>query len=251
MADTVWGLRQQTSYCISQTVSKVAPPTEPTVTFMKGEKMKDSNYIVVQGWMCNELKLAGNELLVYALIYGFSQDGESWYNGSRRYISETINVSMPTVDKALKGLVSKGLIVKEEKSYNGMPIIRYQASLQGIKNFDRGCKDFLQGCKDFLHNKDINNSNEKPRYKKSKPTVDDIRQYCIERNNGIDAQQFFDFYESKGWMVGRNPMKDWKACVRTWERRSNGLNANSKKAIPNFTQRDYDYASLEDKIFNQ
>lgn len=118
--------------------------------------MNNDNFILIQGWMCNELKLAGNELLVYALIYGFSQDGESWFNGSRRYIAETINVSMPTVDKALKGLLVKGLIAKEEKSYNGMPIIRYQA-LQGIKNLDRGYKESLQGYKESLYN----NTNKK------------------------------------------------------------------------------------------
>lgn len=53
-----------------------------------------------------------------------------------------------------------------------------------------------------------------------KPTVDEIAAYCSERKNNIDAQAFFDFYESKGWRVGNQPMKDWKASVRTWERRS-------------------------------
>lgn len=52
-----------------------------------------------------------------------------------------------------------------------------------------------------------------------KPTVAEISNYCSERNNGIDAQKFFDYYESNGWKVGRNSMKDWKAAVRTWEKR--------------------------------
>lgn len=51
------------------------------------------------------------------------------------------------------------------------------------------------------------------------PTVAEVRDYCLERNNGIDAEQFVDFYASKGWMVGKNKMKDWRSCVRTWERR--------------------------------
>ena len=51
-----------------------------------------------------------------------------------------------------------------------------------------------------------------------KPSVEEIRAYCQERKSQVDAQQFFDFYESKGWMVGRNKMRDWKACVRTWRR---------------------------------
>lgn len=52
-----------------------------------------------------------------------------------------------------------------------------------------------------------------------KPTIDEIQEYCNERNNGINAEAFYDFYESKNWYVGKNKMKDWKACVRTWEQR--------------------------------
>lgn len=55
----------------------------------------------------------------------------------------------------------------------------------------------------------------------SPPTLQDIREYCIERNNTVDPETFFDFYESKGWMVGKNKMKDWKAAVRTWEKNDN------------------------------
>ena len=52
----------------------------------------------------------------------------------------------------------------------------------------------------------------------SKPTLEEISAYCQERNNSVDAQRFFDYYEAKGWVVGKSPMKDWKAAVRTWER---------------------------------
>lgn len=52
----------------------------------------------------------------------------------------------------------------------------------------------------------------------AKPTVEEVRAYCRERNNGINADSFVDFYESKGWLIGKNKMKDWKAAVRTWER---------------------------------
>ncbi len=52
----------------------------------------------------------------------------------------------------------------------------------------------------------------------AKPTSDDIKEYCDERANNVDANTFFDFYESKGWLVGKAKMKDWKAAVRNWER---------------------------------
>ena len=61
-----------------------------------------------------------------------------------------------------------------------------------------------------------------------KPSISEIEQYCMERNNNIDASQFYDYYESNGWKVGKNSMKDWKAAVRTWER-SEYRKSNSKK----------------------
>lgn len=51
------------------------------------------------------------------------------------------------------------------------------------------------------------------------PTLSEVKAYCQERNNGINPEQFIDFYESKGWFVGKNKMKDWKAAVRNWEQR--------------------------------
>jgi hypothetical protein len=54
------------------------------------------------------------------------------------------------------------------------------------------------------------------------PTVDEVRGYCLERKNSVDAETFVNFYTAKGWMVGKNKMKDWHACVRTWEQNENG-----------------------------
>lgn len=53
------------------------------------------------------------------------------------------------------------------------------------------------------------------------PTFEEVRDYCLERNNNVDPEAFIDFYSSKGWMVGRNKMQDWKAAVRTWEKHDN------------------------------
>ena len=79
---------------------------------------------------------------------------------------------------------------------------------------------------------DIEGECEKPHSPKrktfTKPTIDEIQDYCIERNNNVNAEQFFDYYESNGWKVGKNSMKDWKAAVRTWER-SEYRKPNSKK----------------------
>ena len=68
------------------------------------------------------------------------------------------------------------------------------------------------------------------------PSIEEVRSYCSERHNNVDAQRFIDFYEAKGWMVGKNKMKDWKACVRTWERRESGANVQQSK---NYNGREY------------
>lgn len=59
-----------------------------------------------------------------------------------------------------------------------------------------------------------------------KPTIEEIKNYCKERNNSIDANNFFDYYEAKGWMIGKNKMKDWRAALRTWERNDSVKNQN-------------------------
>lgn len=75
-------------------------------------------------------------------------------------------------------------------------------------------------CKDVIVFKEIN----KPIF--LKPDVLEIKQYCFSRGNNVDAEMFFDFYQSKGWLVGKSKMKDWRASVRTWER----SNINNKKS---------------------
>jgi len=76
------------------------------------------------------------------------------------------------------------------------------------------------------------------------PTIEEVEVYCNERGNGVDAEKFVDFYTSKGWMVGSNKMKDWKAAVRTWERKekSKGGALNGK---PNNTTKQYTEEQLD------
>lgn len=62
------------------------------------------------------------------------------------------------------------------------------------------------------------------------PTVDEVREYCLERGNHVDPQRFVDYYTSNGWMVGKNKMKDWKAAVRTWERKEKPAGRNTTKS---------------------
>lgn len=88
-------------------------------------------------------------------------------------------------------------------------------------------------------------SSEPSKPKSSKfipPTYEEVKAYCDERKNHVDPHKFIDFYESKGWMVGKTKMKDWKASVRTWE------NSNKKaSASTDYIQRDYSSSDYENR----
>lgn len=71
----------------------------------------------------------------------------------------------------------------------------------------------------------------KKRKRFAPPTVDEVRAYCIERGNGVDAERFVSYYTANGWMVGKNPMKDWRAAVRTWERRDTGQHSRGNELL--------------------
>lgn len=68
----------------------------------------------------------------------------------------------------------------------------------------------------------------------SPPSIEEVKAYCSERKNGIDAERFIDFYASKGWLIGKSKMKDWKAAIRTWERRDKS-NAPKQSNFPDYS----------------
>lgn len=111
--------------------------------------MRDDNYIVIPGWAINRLGLKGNDLIIFSIIYGFSQDGESEFSGSIQYLCDCLNVTKPTVINSLKNLVSLGYITKRVETINGVVFNRYKVSLQVVENFSRGSKESLQGVKNF------------------------------------------------------------------------------------------------------
>lgn len=140
---------------------------------MKQSRIKDENYFQVSGWMLNRLHLKGISLELFAIIYGFSQDGESCFTGSLQYLCDFTGTSRPTVIKALKELVSLEYLIKTEIEKNGVKFNEYKANLQVVKKLNTGNEETLQedskeplqgGSKEPLHNnksfdnKELNNS---------------------------------------------------------------------------------------------
>lgn len=98
--------------------------------------------------------------------------------------------------------------------------------------------------------KNIKEIKPKPLRNKIPPTVDMVREYCESRNNGIDAEVFCDFYQSKDWMIGKDKMKDWQASVRTWEKK-HGTNIsakNTKSERPSSDVTERERASIKDWV---
>lgn len=112
------------------------------------------------------------------------------------------------------------LFVKESGAYTDCQPVGIPDGNQRLTQ-DRLGKDSIG--KDSIDNKGGKTKRFTP------PSLEEVKAYCDERGKGIDPQAFIDFYESKGWMVGKNKMKSWKAAVRTWERRNKEENSGSTK----------------------
>lgn len=110
-------------------------------------KVKDGNYIVIQSFMVTDLNLKGTDLIVYAIIYGFSQAENQAYTGSLQYLADWTNCTKQGVMKNLKSLMQKGLIEKKETVLNDVKFCEYRATkFNGVVNkVDDGIKQSLTG----------------------------------------------------------------------------------------------------------
>lgn len=208
-------------------------------------------WIPAELWKSKELSL--QEKCLIAEIDSFTL-----FFMSNKALADFMGVSKRRVQQILMGLSEKGIV--DVNAINdpdtGQTIKRvirvtesfkralFEASMNeqscftpGEENFIPGGEEnFIPGVKKIspnitkIDNKVIDNKREgadkpAPLPTKTKrfvkPTLEDVQAYCQERQNNVDPESFIDFYESKGWKVGNQPMKDWKAAVRTWERRDN------------------------------
>lgn len=115
-------------------------------------KVKAENYIAIQGWMRTELDLSGNDLLVYAIIYSFSQDEESYFNGSLQYLADWCGATKQGILKNIKKLTDKGLIYKDDHGYYAVTTIK-----QSLTQNDETIKQSLTTIKQSLTNNISNN----------------------------------------------------------------------------------------------
>ena len=184
-------------------------------------KQKPTYYAIISAEVRYDKNLSANAKLLYGEITCLTNENGFCF-ATNRYFADLYDKSKVTISKWISELVSSGYLSSSYTYKEGSKEIdkRYISILKG------GIKENLKGgikenFKD--NNTSINNTSiikEKIIKKKNfiVPKVIEIKDYCLLRDNGINAEQFYDFYQSKGWMVGKTKMKDWKAAIRNWER---------------------------------
>jgi len=183
-------------------------------------KQQPNYYAIISAEVRYDNNITANAKLLYAEITALLNiNGECF--ATNKYFSNLYGKSVVTISKWVSELVANGYVSTYYTYKGGTKEIdrRYIRIIKGgIKeNLKRGIKENFKDSISLSKDKHINNKGASFK----KPEVNDIKEYCLERNNGIDSETFFDFYESKDWLVGKNKMKNWKACIRTWEKRQN------------------------------
>ena len=135
--------------------------------------MENADYLNIQGWMINELNLKGNELIIYALIYGFTKDGVSEFRGSRQYMADWTNSSVRSVQNVVNSLVDKGMIEKNNHTnkYGSLETSGYRAinvPKLSSENTSLLVKKVHEGSEKSSHNNIDNNISNNIVYKKEK-----------------------------------------------------------------------------------
>ena len=176
-------------------------------------KEKPNYYAILTAEVRYSKALIPNAKLLYAEITALcNMNGKC--TASTEYFCRLYEVSKVSVQKWLKNLEDNNHI----RRVNKYKLHSKQIECRVITLVNVPSKEKLSDNTNInITNTNLTDSNKKALFKK--PTLDEVKNYCILRKNNIVAESFIDFYESKNFMIGKNKMKDWKACVRTWESR--------------------------------
>lgn len=200
--------------------------------------LANDNYIVVnkdliKEYGINTALMIGELASEYRYYFKEGKLVDGMFFSTIENIEENTGLSRHQQTKALDELKALGIV---EVVLKGLPAKRYikldveVLTNKFVKNSQTRDEEInkLDSEKVTSNNNNNKSNNNNNTYNKRfiKPTLEGVRQYCLERNNNIDPESFIDYYNSNGWKVGKNPMKDWKATIRTWERREKEGNKN-------------------------
>ena len=195
---------------------------------------KPNYYAIIPAEVRYDTDLRANAKLMYGEITALSSKyGEC--TASNNYFARLYEVDASTISKWITQLKNKNYIDIEYLK-NGKEIKKRIIRIIGISKYQYVLPKSQEGyCKKAKENNTSNNiTSKKEIYKEKtfkKPTLEEVEDYCKERGNDVNPQMFIDFYESKGWLVGKSPMKNWKASVRLWERNKTNKVSEREKRI--------------------
>ena len=172
-------------------------------------------------------------LFLYLLLKANHKDG-NWqgieikkgqFITSYGKISSDTNISLQTIRTLLKKFeLTNEINTQPTNKYTIITICKYDT----YQDEETQTNTQLTNNQQTTNNQLTTNKNDNNKNKFVVPTFQDINNYCLERGTTVDANKFIDYYTSNGWMVGKNKMKDWKACVRRWEKSSSELTKQQK-----------------------
>jgi len=182
-------------------------------------KEQPNYYAILSAEVRYDNRLKANVKLLFAEITALCNMNAECF-ASNKYFADLYGKSKTSISVWISELVKYGYIKVHYTYKVGTKEIlnRYISILKGgiQENLNTPYKKTLKSNTTSINTMIVNNKGGF-----LKPTRFDIKGYCIERKNQVDCETFYDFYESKDWLIGKNKMKDWKACVRTWEKRNN------------------------------
>ena len=198
-------------------------------------KEKPNYYAIIPAEVRYSKALTPNAKLLYAEITALcNMNGKC--TASTQYFCRLYEVS--------RGAVQNWLKMLDDNGYIDRTVIYKQGSREIMHRYinlkDKGSvKISTDNTNINITNTNLTDSNTKGIF--VKPLIIDIKEYCKKRKNNVDADTFFNFYESKDWYIGKNKMKNWKACIITWEKSRNNKNNTNDRSTPHFHQKGKDY----------
>ena len=208
-------------------------------------KEKPNYYAIIPAEVRYSKALTPNAKLLYAEITALcNMNGKC--TASTQYFCRLYEVSRGAVQNWLKMLDDNGYIERTVIYKQGTREIMHRY----INLKDKGSiKISTDNTNINITNTNLTDSNKKDLFKK--PTLDEVKNYCILRKNNIEAEAFIDFYESKGWQIGKEIMKSWKACVRTWESREKNNPKSNSKGMSKIHQHLQKNINVKEKLLKQ
>ena len=190
-------------------------------------------------WLQNTQDLTQEEkgnLIDAVVAYASGQEYEHYLQGGTKIAF-----------RFLKGQVDRNSAISESRSE-----ARKNKTEQTTTNDNKTEQTESKSVKEKEKEKEEEKEKKRETVRFAPPSVDEVRAYCRERNNSVDAEQFVAFYASKGWKVGNTPMKDWKQCVITWEKRE-GNKARERPAKTVIAQQyeQRDYSGVQDEMMEK